>query len=175
MWILGNSSITNMRSSFGALTDANFMNFQAATVFGFASNSGDGLLPPVDLNYPITSLYTEDNRNIPELNQNRPHRAIDIGTPVGTPIVSPWSGKVVTAKQTAYGLAVIIKHDYIFNDQYIQTGYAHLSEMYVTPGMSILGGDTIGLTGTYGTGPHLHFTLRIGIEKVNPTILFPYK
>lgn len=105
----------------------------------FASNSGDGLLPPVDLNYPITSPYTEDNRNIPELDQSRPHRAIDIGTPIGTPIVSPWSGEVVMAKQTDYGLAVIIKHDYIFNDQYIQTGYAHLSEMYVKPGMSILG------------------------------------
>ncbi len=148
---------------------------QSTRIYLDASKKGDGLLPPVGLNYPITSPYTEDNRHIPELNQNRPHRAIDIGTPVRTPIVSPQSGKVVMAKQTDYGLAVIIKHDYIYNNQYIQTGYAHLSEMYVTQGMSILRGDTIGLTGTYGTGPHLHFTLRIGIKKVNPTILFPYK
>jgi len=143
--------------------------------FSFALNSMGGLLPPVNLNYQITSPYTEANRYIPELNQNRPHRAIDIGTPTGTPIVSPWSGKVVFANKTSYGLAVIVKHDYSYNGDYIQTGYAHLSEIFVSQGMVIQRGDQIGLTGIYGTGPHLHFTLRFGNTKVNPTKLFPYK
>jgi len=140
-----------------------------------ATSGGDGLLPPVDAKYPITSPYTEGNRVIPELGINRPHLAIDIGTPVGTPIRSPWSGRVVMAQDTKYGLSVIIKHDYLYNGQYIQTGYAHLSEMNVTNGLTINRGDIIGYTGTWGTGPHLHFTLRIGDQKVNPTILFPYK
>ena len=140
-----------------------------------ASLNADKLLPPVDLKYPITSPYTEGNRNIPELNQNRPHRAIDIGTPVGTYIISPWSGTIVMASPTDYGLAVIIRHDYTYNDDFIQTGYAHLSDMFVTQGMEIQRGDSIGLTGTFGTGPHLHFTLRSGNRKVDPTLLFPYK
>lgn len=140
-----------------------------------ASGQGGGLLSPVDTKYPITSPYTEGNRVIPELGINRPHLAIDIGTPVGTLIRSPWSGKVVMAQDTKYGLSVIVKHDYKYNGQYIQTGYAHLSEMSVTNGLTINRGDAIGYTGTWGTGPHLHFTLRIGDQKVNPILLFPYK
>jgi murein DD-endopeptidase MepM/ murein hydrolase activator NlpD len=79
------------------------------------------------------------------------------------------------AQDTKYGLSVIIKHDYQYNGQFIQTGYAHLSKINVSVGMTINRGDIIGYTGTWGTGPHLHFTLRIGDQKVNPTILFPYK
>jgi len=144
-------------------------------VGGFAASGVGELLPPVDTKYPITSPYTEGNRVIPELGINRPHLAIDIGTPVGTPIRSPWSGKVIMAQDTKYGLSVIIKHDYLYNGQYIQTGYAHLYEMNVTDGLIINRGTIIGYTGIWGTGPHLHFTLRIGDQKVNPTILFPYK
>ncbi|MDX9882844.1 MAG: hypothetical protein RBS73_12330 [Prolixibacteraceae bacterium] len=77
-------------------------------VYGNLSGQGDGLLSPVDTKYPITSPYTEGNRVIPELGINRPHLAIDIGTPVGTPIQSPWSGKVVMAQDTKYGLSVIV-------------------------------------------------------------------
>jgi murein DD-endopeptidase MepM/ murein hydrolase activator NlpD len=136
--------------------------------------SSVGLLPPVDIKYPITSPYNEGNRVIPELGLNRPHLAIDIGTPIGTPVLSPWSGTVVMAQDTEYGLSAIVKHDYYHDNNYIQTGYAHLSKINISNGLKIQRGDTIGLTGTWGTGPHLHFTLRIGERKVNPTILFPY-
>lgn len=134
-----------------------------------------GLLMPVDLKYGITSPYTEGNRNIPELKQNRPHRAIDIGTPYGTPIISPWSGKIADANTASYGQYIIINHDYKHNSQNISTSYSHLSKMLVTTGMDVRRGDTIGYTGQYGTGPHLHFVLKIGKQKVNPAILFPYK
>jgi murein DD-endopeptidase MepM/ murein hydrolase activator NlpD len=135
----------------------------------------NGLLPPVDLKFPITSPYKKDNRIIPELGLNRPHLAIDIGTPIGTPVLSPWSGTVTMAQDTKYGLSVIVKHDYFYADNFIQTGYAHLSKINITKGLQINRGDTIGYTGIWGTGPHLHFTLRFGEKKVNPTILFPYK
>ena len=79
------------------------------------------------------------------------------------------------AQDTKYGLSVIIKHDYLYQGQNIQTGYAHLSRIDVNKGSDIKRGQIIGYTGSWGTGPHLHFTLRIGETKVNPTKLFHYE
>jgi len=138
-------------------------------------NDAEPLSPPVDTKYSITSQYQETNRTIPELGISRPHKAIDIGTPYGTPIQSPGSGVIIKANNTKYGLSMIIKHDYKFKNQSVQTGYAHLSKMNVSQGMRVDKGNIIGNTGSWGTGPHLHFTLRIGGDKVNPTKMFPYK
>jgi hypothetical protein len=141
---------------------------------GKAEDDGE-LLSPVSLKFRVTSPFTESNRVIPELGLNRPHLGIDIGTPIGTPIRNPGRGKVVMAEDTEYGLTVIVKHNYRYNGNKIQTGYTHLSKINVESGSIIERGDIIGYTGKWGTGPHLHFTLRTGGGKVNPTILFPYK
>jgi murein DD-endopeptidase MepM/ murein hydrolase activator NlpD len=139
-----------------------------------SSGGGDeGLVYPVSTAYRISSGYTENNRIIAELNQSRPHRAIDIATPVGTPIVSPYSGNVTTAQKFSYGQAIIIQHDYIFNGQSLSTSYSHLSRMSVNAGDPVTRGQIIGYTGTYGTGPHLHFVVRLDGQKVNPIIVFP--
>jgi|GEM_PF-4727861 len=142
--------------------------------FEQASSGGDeDLLYPVDPKYPISSGYTENNRTIAELNQSRPHRAIDIATPIGTPIISPYSGLVILAKEFSYGQAIIIQHDYTFNGEILSTSYVHLSQMSVNQGNRVTRGQVIGYTGTYGTGPHLHFVVRLGGQKVNPIIVFP--
>ena|GEM_PF-5091832 len=135
----------------------------------------DRLLPPVDTDYPVTSPYSEGNRYIEQLNQNRPHRAIDIGTPLGTPIQSPASGTVTFAGQTNYGNVVMLDHNYYYQGLQLSTSYSHLSSISVTQGMQIQMGQIIGYTGTYGTGPHLHFVVRIGGQRINPLLLFPYR
>jgi murein DD-endopeptidase MepM/ murein hydrolase activator NlpD len=47
---------------------------------------------------------------------------------------------------------------------------AHLSRLDVKAGSLVLGGDVVGAVGATGrvTGPHLHWTLRIGTASVDP-------
>jgi murein DD-endopeptidase MepM/ murein hydrolase activator NlpD len=63
------------------------------------------------------------------------------------------------------GNAVIIDHG-----QGVFTGYWHMSEMKVTPGMQVATGDVLGLVGNTGlsTGAHLHWELRINGVAVDP-------
>ncbi len=94
------------------------------------------------------------------------HEGIDIGGPIGTPIVSTADGIVsYTGVQQGYGLCVKINHG-----SGIETFYAHLSAILVKPGQPIRRGQVIGLLGNTGrsTGPHLHYEVRIGGKAVNP-------
>jgi murein DD-endopeptidase MepM/ murein hydrolase activator NlpD len=46
----------------------------------------------------------------------------------------------------------------------------HLSRIDVRPGQLVLRGDVVGAVGATGrvTGPHLHWTLRVGAAAVDP-------
>lgn len=89
------------------------------------------------------------------------YNAIDIGTPVGTPIVASASGKVIISKNSGwnggYGSYVVISHE---NGS--QTLYGHMSDDIVYVGQWVVQGQVIGYTGNTGksTGPHLHFEIR---------------
>lgn len=96
----------------------------------------------------------------------RMHTGIDIGGPIGLPIVATADGVVnYTGVQQGYGLCVKIDHG-----RGIETFYAHLSAILVKPGQPVRRGQVIGLLGNTGrsTGPHLHYEIRIGGEPVNP-------
>lgn len=91
-----------------------------------------------------------------------PYNAVDIGAPVGTPIVAAADGVVVTTKSPSgwnggYGGLTIIKHS---NGS--QSLYAHQSRIDVSPGDTVQQGEQIGLSGNTGrsTGPHLHLEFR---------------
>ena len=47
---------------------------------------------------------------------------------------------------------------------------AHLSRIDATPGQAVARGDVVGLLGATGrvTGPHLHWTVRLGGARVDP-------
>lgn len=89
------------------------------------------------------------------------HNAIDIGMPVGTPVLAALSGTVMATGNTdatpgcySFGKWVMIKHA-----NGLATLYSHLSSISVSGGQSISTGQTLGLSGMtgYATGPHLHF------------------
>lgn len=100
------------------------------------------------------------------------HKAIDIGGPLGSPIVAADSGYVVTILDTSYGYGrcVIIDHGNGF-----QTVYAHLQTYYVRVGQSVGRGQPIGSRGSTGnsTGPHLHFELLKNGVLCNPQVYLP--
>lgn len=91
-----------------------------------------------------------------------PYNAIDVGAPIGTPVVAMADGVVITTRSVnawngGYGGMVIIRHP-----NGAQTLYAHLSRITVSEGQRVTQGQRIGDVGNTGrsTGPHLHYEIR---------------
>ena len=94
------------------------------------------------------------------------HVALDFGVPVGTNVRTTMAGKVTYAgwNNEGYGNLVIVE-----NGPY-KTYYAHLSEIPVKVGQTVMEGDRVGLSGNTGnsTGPHLHYEIRKNGIAINP-------
>ena len=115
--------------------------------------------------FPITLDYGE--KFPPLYTDESPHQGIDYGCPTGTPILASDDGVVdFTANLTVgYGKYIRLKHD----GGYI-TLYAHLSEILVREGQTVVKGQVIGKSGSTGnsTGAHLHFEVRKNNIKIDP-------
>ena len=102
----------------------------------------------------------------PTLGINKFHNGVDFAANSGTPIMAAYGGTVVgAAYNSSMGNYVMIDHgDGLF------TIYMHASELYVSSGQSVSKGETIAAVGSTGrsTGPHLHFSVRLNGEYVNP-------
>lgn len=107
------------------------------------------------------------------------HTGVDFPAPVGTPVMAVRPGRVIDAGETtwgsAYGLCVILQdhagHRWM---------YAHLSDVDVAVGDTVLRGRRIGKVGLTGrtTGPHLHLEVRVSpyrydIDARDPLKLMP--
>lgn len=89
------------------------------------------------------------------------HRGIDIGAPVGTPVVAAADGRVMFAGTAgSSGLTVGVAT----TDGRYETSYLHLSSTAVHRGDAVHSGERIGAVGTSGRrsaeAPHLHFGVR---------------
>lgn len=91
------------------------------------------------------------------------HNGIDLGTPVGTPVIASEDGVIAaTGDQDkfcyrgAYGKFIVVNHK-----NNLTTLYAHLSRVIVKDGQEVRRGDVVGYSGMsgYATGPHLHLTV----------------
>jgi murein DD-endopeptidase MepM/ murein hydrolase activator NlpD len=114
------------------------------------------LRSPLKFGAPVTSHFSRA-RFHPILKTYRPHMGTDYGAPVGTPVQSIGSGRVVFAgRKGGEGNMVQIAHSNGY-----ETMYLHLSRMFVRAGEHIEIGKTIGLVGSTGlsTGPHLDFRI----------------
>ncbi|MCR5886648.1 peptidoglycan DD-metalloendopeptidase family protein [Hymenobacter sp. J193] len=132
--------------------------------------------PPISYNRVVTSPYTESIRiiNTANFKKSASHPALDIRAKAGTPIRSPWSGVVSQAETADYGQFVIINHTTRYHGRKITTSYSHLSRTVVKQGQKVSQGQIIGYTGKYGTGPHLHFKVRVDGKTINPLSIFPF-
>jgi murein DD-endopeptidase MepM/ murein hydrolase activator NlpD len=105
-------------------------------------------------------------RRHPVFGTEEMHTGIDIGAPLGTPVVSARAGRVVTAGwEGGYGKLVVVDHG-----DGLTTAYSHLSQIAVQVGQILEPGDVIGQVGNTGfsTGPHLLFEIRIHGRPLNP-------
>lgn len=119
----------------------------------------------------ITSPF--GNRIHPLTNKQSFHSGVDIACEQATPIRAPLDGIVEDLwmdQKNGGGLSMRIKSgDYVF-------GFCHLSGAEVKKGERIQRGEIIAYSGgtpkSYGagrsTGPHLHLTLRIEGDLVDP-------
>ena len=95
-----------------------------------------------------------------------PHSGADFLAAVGTPVAAPAGGRVVLAGDTYFsGGSVILDHG-----QGIYSYLAHLSRILVEEGDLVRKGDVVARSGATGrvTGPHLHWTVRLGGARVDP-------
>ena len=114
------------------------------------------LRSPLKFAAPVTSHFSKA-RFHPILKTYRPHLGTDYGAPVGTPVQTIGSGRVVFAgRKGGDGNMVHIVHSNGY-----ETMYLHLSRMFVHAGEHVEIGKTIGLVGMTGlaTGPHLDFRI----------------
>lgn len=115
---------------------------------------------PTDGGWTISSYY--GYRINPISGARELHNGIDIaGTGYGSNIYATNNGVVTTASYNyVNGNYVIINHN---NGYY--TYYGHMSQMTVQEGQTVARGEVIGYVGTSGwaTGPHLHYTIYIGV------------
>jgi hypothetical protein len=115
--------------------------------------------------------------------ENVVHTGVDIPAEPGTPVLAAAAGKVEWAGyglyrgvtgdlSDPYGLAVVIRHDFSFQNQQLYSVYGHLQEIDVERGQEVVMGEQIGLVGQTGkvTGPHLHFEVRVGNDDYFSTL-----
>lgn len=120
---------------------------------------------PISVDYPTTSPFGQ-RRTYSVADIGNFHAGQDFGAPEGALIFAPAPGVVVLAEPLAVrGNAVILDHG-----GGVFTGYWHMSEIKVAPGMRVETGDVLGLVGNTGlsTGSHLHWELRINGVAVDP-------
>ena len=94
------------------------------------------------------------------------HNGVDLSAGFDTPIVASRGGKVVVAQySSSAGYYVTIDHGDGF-----QSKYLHMTHYIVSVGDTVQAGEVIGYVGSTGTstGPHLHFTITLDGNYVNP-------
>lgn len=120
---------------------------------------------------PVPGVPTSSfgRRSIVNGEPRSPHSGMDFQAANGTPVEAPNRGTVVLAGDHYFaGRIVIIDHG-----AGIHSYLAHLSAIDVKEGEVVERGQRVGLSGATGrvTGPHLHWTLRIGKARVDPLSL----
>ncbi len=129
----------------------------APTAFVNTGATSDQLIYPLSNPVPTTSSFGW--RTHPITGNRRFHSGVDLGAPMGAPVLAAGTGIVVSSGWLGgYGKTIVIQHNGVQ-----QTLYGHLSEIFVQPGQRIEQGTVIGRVGSTGnsTGPHLHFETKI--------------
>ncbi|MBC7428858.1 MAG: M23 family metallopeptidase [Bacteriovorax sp.] len=112
----------------------------------------------------LTSTYGP--RMSPYAGRIKFHEGIDVGAPIGTPIVAPADGIVTFAgPKPGFGNFVQIDHGYG-----VETIYGHASQVLAKKGQKVARGDRIAIVGNtgYSTGPHVHYEVRVNGTPVDP-------
>ncbi len=121
---------------------------------------------PVSSNFGLRRILNGQPRS--------PHAGLDIAAPKGAPVVAPAAGTIsLTGSFYFNGNAIFIDHG-----EGLISMVCHLSEIDVHDGDVVARGQQIGRVGATGraTGPHLHWSVSLNGNRVNPaTVLTLFK
>ena len=115
---------------------------------------------------PINSGFGQREDPVLGNGEGEFHKGVDIGSPDGTPVHAPATGRVTMAGLgNGYGREIEIDHG-----NGIVTVYGHLQGFNVIAGQTVVKGQVIGYVGHSGrtTGSHLHYEVRVRGAAVNP-------
>lgn len=100
------------------------------------------------------------------------HGAIDIASPVGSPVVAAAGGTVEFAGWNNYGYGNLVVVDHGDGSK---TLYAHNDSFNVETGQQVAQGDSLAMSGNTGrsTHPHVHFSIILNGRLTNPCDLLP--
>lgn len=118
---------------------------------------------------PGTATSSFGRRTILNGEPRGQHTGTDFQAAAGTPVVAPNRGRIALARDHYFpGRTIIIDHGLG-----VYSYLAHLSEFSVAEGAVVERGQRIALSGATGrvTGPHLHWTMRLGSARVDPLSL----
>ncbi len=124
-----------------------------------------GFVAPV----PETANSAFGKRSVTNGQPGSPHSGADFPSPPGAPVNAPNAGRVVLAGDLYYsGNTVIVDHGLG-----LYSLLAHLSAIAVHEGDPVTPGLLLGKVGATGrvTGPHLHWSVRLGGARVDPMSL----
>lgn len=99
------------------------------------------------------------------------HGGVDIGAPMGEPILATNRGKVLFAGwDSGHGQMVVLDHG-----GGVLSRYCHASVLLTEEGERVEEGQVLALVGNTGlsTGPHLHYELIVDGERVDPLDYLP--
>lgn len=116
---------------------------------------------------PVSSIFGK--RRVMNGKPKSPHSGTDFRSPAGTPIRSISGGQVSLVGDLFYtGQTVVVDHG-----EGLFSLYAHLSKALVEEGHELQAGEVLGEVGSTGrsTGAHLHLTVRLLGERVDPLAL----
>ncbi len=123
---------------------------------------------PMPMSTNITSYFGPRSR--PTAGASSYHRGIDIACPQGSNVIASADGVVMyVGYMSSAGNAVLVNHG-----GGVVTCYYHLSAFNCSVGDSVVQGQVIAYSGNTGvsTGPHLHFSIRINGQYVDPLSYF---
>ncbi len=132
-------------------------------------DGGSFILPIASYKY-VSSKYGW--RIHPIYGTQKFHSGVDLAAAYGTPIYAAYSGVVAGAGyNSSMGNYVMINHG-----DGLYTVYMHASSLNVKEGDTVTTGQTIALVGSTGnsTGNHLHFSVRLNGEYVDPNGYYPF-
>jgi murein DD-endopeptidase MepM/ murein hydrolase activator NlpD len=138
------------------------------------ADAGRAKAPPAEAVFPIREGGRVSSgfgiRKDPFTGKGKFHHGVDIAAAEGTAVHPVKEGEVTfSGYQKGYGNVVVVDH----GDGFV-TKYAHNRANRVSTGDRVNPDTVIAEVGSTGrsTGPHLHFEVRYGGEKVRPETVF---
>lgn len=110
------------------------------------------------------------------------HHGVDIGNPMGSPVLAVADGTVIYAgsdervrwgpETSFYGRLVVIEHPRALAGRSLYTLYGHVSRELVAQGRAVRAGQPIAEVGMEGValGPHLHLEVRLAARNYHSSM-----